>query len=216
MTSTKDNSRPAAVDPTRRKRLKVVSACGECRRKKTKCDGSHPCAGCTKARVVCEYSHSHKARHNLDPHQYHRTSATPSTTTIGAIENRLNVIEDVLFALLRSDGPRQQHSADLYHPRPLHAIHVQNGPLARESKRQQPILPPLHHHRAQPPLSVSSSSSSSSSSLSSSSSSSSSTSPKLSAIRTLLNDDDVYPGKAAVLLPAPCGYHPTETPSRTI
>ena len=42
-------------EKTRRKRLKVVSACGECRRKKTKCNGEKPCAGCLKARVECKY-----------------------------------------------------------------------------------------------------------------------------------------------------------------
>ncbi|RCI00143.1 hypothetical protein CU097_015688 [Rhizopus azygosporus] len=43
------------TDKIRRKRLKVISACGECRRKKTKCNGEYPCSGCLKARVECKY-----------------------------------------------------------------------------------------------------------------------------------------------------------------
>ncbi|KAI8642978.1 hypothetical protein BD408DRAFT_431887 [Parasitella parasitica] len=50
------------VDKTRRKRLKVVSACSECRRKKTKCNGEKPCAGCIKANVDCKYSNPPKSR----------------------------------------------------------------------------------------------------------------------------------------------------------
>ncbi|KAI8096273.1 uncharacterized protein BX664DRAFT_323523 [Halteromyces radiatus] len=42
-------------DTFRRKRLKVVIACTECRRRKTKCDGNEPCASCTKAKVECTY-----------------------------------------------------------------------------------------------------------------------------------------------------------------
>ncbi|KAI9259473.1 hypothetical protein BDA99DRAFT_513352 [Phascolomyces articulosus] len=49
--NTTTTTKPLQVDKTRRKRLKVVSACGECRRKKTKCNGEHPCAGCIKAHV---------------------------------------------------------------------------------------------------------------------------------------------------------------------
>ncbi|KAI9358786.1 hypothetical protein BD770DRAFT_386965 [Pilaira anomala] len=48
-------------DKTRRKRLKVVSACGECRRKKTKCNGEKPCAGCLKAHVECKYVFTQKS-----------------------------------------------------------------------------------------------------------------------------------------------------------
>ncbi|KAI8371867.1 hypothetical protein BD560DRAFT_395661 [Blakeslea trispora] len=46
------------VDKTRRKRLKVVSACSECRRKKTKCNGEKPCAGCIKTNMDCKYANS--------------------------------------------------------------------------------------------------------------------------------------------------------------
>ncbi|CEP18687.1 hypothetical protein [Parasitella parasitica] len=60
-------------DKTRRKRLKVVSACGECRRKKTKCNGEKPCAGCMKARVECKYVNSQKS-----------ASVTSNTTVMAA------------------------------------------------------------------------------------------------------------------------------------
>ncbi|RCI03447.1 hypothetical protein CU098_011001 [Rhizopus stolonifer] len=73
-------------DKTRRKRLKVVSACGECRRKKTKCNGEKPCAGCLKARVECKYVNSNKS-----------TPTTTTTTTINsamAVSSNSNVTED--------------------------------------------------------------------------------------------------------------------------
>ncbi|GAN04198.1 hypothetical protein MAM1_0057d03658 [Mucor ambiguus] len=50
------------VDKTRRKRLKVVSACSECRRKKTKCNGEKPCAGCIKTNMDCKYLNSPKSK----------------------------------------------------------------------------------------------------------------------------------------------------------
>ncbi|KAL9551005.1 hypothetical protein MBANPS3_004460 [Mucor bainieri] len=66
-------------DKTRRKRLKVVSACGECRRKKTKCNGEKPCAGCLKAHVECKYtSASAITAANA------AASTAAATTTLGA------------------------------------------------------------------------------------------------------------------------------------
>ncbi|KAI8982352.1 hypothetical protein BDF20DRAFT_834981 [Mycotypha africana] len=44
----------------KRKRLKVVSACGGCRRKKTKCNGERPCATCIKADIECIYVNNYK------------------------------------------------------------------------------------------------------------------------------------------------------------
>lgn len=52
------NNNNAPIDQTRRKRLKVLSACNECRRKKTKCNGEKPCTGCLKANVECKYSNN--------------------------------------------------------------------------------------------------------------------------------------------------------------
>jgi len=39
-----------------RKRRKLTSACDECRKSKTKCDGDNPCARCIKRGTTCEYS----------------------------------------------------------------------------------------------------------------------------------------------------------------
>ncbi|KAI8083101.1 uncharacterized protein BX664DRAFT_339819 [Halteromyces radiatus] len=44
------------TDTPRRKRLKVVRACTECRRKKTKCDGEPICAPCLKSHSSCQYT----------------------------------------------------------------------------------------------------------------------------------------------------------------
>ncbi|CEP19725.1 hypothetical protein [Parasitella parasitica] len=131
------------VDKTRRKRLKVVSACSECRRKKTKCNGEKPCAGCIKTNMDCKYSNSPKSRpssnrrplvassspkpvpplpsqsqHALqESRYYHPQSQQPSqlhtqsndkSNTIQAIENRLNVIEDILQILLKQQRYQQQ------------------------------------------------------------------------------------------------------------
>ncbi|SAM05570.1 hypothetical protein [Absidia glauca] len=65
---------PSADDAFRRKRLKVPSACAECRRRKTKCDGAQPCASCIKAKVDCRYVASKSTLKN-------NTSNTSSTTT---------------------------------------------------------------------------------------------------------------------------------------
>ncbi|KAI7886636.1 hypothetical protein K492DRAFT_176697 [Lichtheimia hyalospora FSU 10163] len=112
------------IDKTRRKRLKVVSACGECRRKKTKCNGESPCIGCIKAKVECKYITSHKARamarqaptstsstissssnnnnnSNYNVNGMNQSSSNNNKPTVEAIEERLGVIEDILRALLK-------------------------------------------------------------------------------------------------------------------
>lgn len=49
---------PPSIEYTkgRHKRLKVISACNECRRKKTKCNGEKPCSRCLKSSIECKYS----------------------------------------------------------------------------------------------------------------------------------------------------------------
>ncbi|KAG2212829.1 hypothetical protein INT46_008490 [Mucor plumbeus] len=70
------------IDKTRRKRLKVVSACSECRRKKTKCNGEKPCAGCIKTNMDCKYSNSPKSRpSNNRPLAASSSSSSSSSTT---------------------------------------------------------------------------------------------------------------------------------------
>ncbi|KAI9314289.1 hypothetical protein BX666DRAFT_523742 [Dichotomocladium elegans] len=102
------------LDKSRRKRLKVVSACSECRRKKTKCNGESPCNSCIKANVECKYVTSQKIRSsNTSTTLFSNTntdtplrpmSSSPileNKTKVEAIEERLVVIEDILRALLK-------------------------------------------------------------------------------------------------------------------
>ncbi|KAL0094821.1 Zn(2)-C6 fungal-specific transcription factor [Phycomyces blakesleeanus] len=228
------------LESTRRnKRLKVVSACGECRRKKIKCNGEKPCTSCAKTNMECDYSRSLKPKPPTGtPLLERKKSVSPSTSTTGttpihAIESRLTMIEDVLRALLASSStspslslsekdtplsPSMSENSDPSADRTLPTFgsrerdpashkYLHSGPPScstvyntrpvhpTRDKRQRHEcdlsythfaqddhfvrLPPLH--RPQPPLSASSSSSSSSSFF---------PSPKLSAIRTLLNDTD--------------------------
>ncbi|KAI7895939.1 uncharacterized protein EV154DRAFT_494277 [Mucor mucedo] len=69
------------TDKTRRKRLKVVSACSECRRKKTKCNGEKPCAGCIKTSMDCKYSNSPKTKVNNTTNNRPITSTNPTNNT---------------------------------------------------------------------------------------------------------------------------------------
>ncbi|KAI8328056.1 hypothetical protein BC941DRAFT_445741 [Chlamydoabsidia padenii] len=77
---------------TRQKRAKIVSACSECRRKKTKCNGEQPCRNCQKSSVACVYpaSHTDDKRNG------------PSKAALEAIEERLKAIEDMLKTIVQS------------------------------------------------------------------------------------------------------------------
>ncbi|CDH49008.1 hypothetical protein RO3G_03127 [Lichtheimia corymbifera JMRC:FSU:9682] len=83
---------PSTVEP-RKKRAKIVSACSECRRKKTKCNGERPCRSCQKSSTACIYPSS--------SHAEDRRNA-PNKAALEAIEERLKTIEDMLRAILRS------------------------------------------------------------------------------------------------------------------
>ncbi|KAI8974633.1 hypothetical protein BDB01DRAFT_805840 [Pilobolus umbonatus] len=93
-------------DKTRRKRLKVVSACCECRRKKTKCNGETPCTGCIKAHVECKYNCPQKPTTSPEPiKKYTKPIKTPTHRlhqSIQSIEERLGAIENILRTLLGS------------------------------------------------------------------------------------------------------------------
>ncbi|CAO3600519.1 unnamed protein product [Absidia cylindrospora] len=80
---------------TRQKRAKIVSACSECRRKKTKCNGEQPCRNCQKSSVPCVYptSHTDDKRNG------------PSKAALEAIEERLKAIEDMLKTIVQSQCP---------------------------------------------------------------------------------------------------------------
>lgn len=78
----------------RRKRAKIVSACGECRRKKTKCNGEQPCRNCEKSGVPCVYpSCSNEDKRNA-----------PSKAALEAIEERLKTIEDMLRTIIKAQN----------------------------------------------------------------------------------------------------------------
>ncbi|KAI7880613.1 hypothetical protein K492DRAFT_177770 [Lichtheimia hyalospora FSU 10163] len=83
---------PSTAEP-RKKRAKIVSACSECRRKKTKCNGERPCRSCQKSSTACIYPSS--------SHAEDRRNA-PNKAALEAIEERLKTIEDMLRAILRS------------------------------------------------------------------------------------------------------------------
>lgn len=84
-------------DKTRRKRLKVVSACGECRRKKTKCNGEKPCTGCLKAHVECKYVFTQKAN--------------PITTTLTSIPSSSVVTSKTLVEEKLTNKPPSSTSS---------------------------------------------------------------------------------------------------------
>ncbi|OBZ91426.1 hypothetical protein A0J61_00553 [Choanephora cucurbitarum] len=218
------------VDKTRRKRLKVVSACSECRRKKTKCNGEKPCAGCIKTNVDCKYANStaktkQQKQQTQRPQlqtQVHQPKPQPqpqpqrslashdtilqvqpqtscsseqqqnekTTAMIQAIEQRLSVIEDILQVFLANSNLNKQNSV----PQHYHYQHSAAGPYHGDyyltnkrkysdyySQDDSLKLPPPHNY--QPTLSESSSTSTTSSVCSTGSS------PKISAIQTLLNND---------------------------
>ncbi|CEP10389.1 hypothetical protein [Parasitella parasitica] len=79
----------------RRKRAKIVSACGECRRKKTKCNGEHPCRNCEKSGAPCVYPSSSA---NDDKRN------APSKAALEAIEERLKTIEDMLRTIIKAQN----------------------------------------------------------------------------------------------------------------
>lgn len=163
-----DPSTVAAVvqlptDKTRRKRLKVVSACSECRRKKTKCNGEKPCAGCIKTSMDCKYSNSPKSKvNNNTTNNRPITSTNPTfqrntvvennnntnintSATIHAIENRLSVIEDILkILLLSTNNTETRNSAFLpQQQQQQRNMQVHSGPYYGEMYNSSSSLPPL-------------------------------------------------------------------------
>jgi hypothetical protein len=85
---------PSIIEP-RRKRVKIVSACGECRRKKTKCNGEHPCRNCEKSGVACIYPMAQN------------DDKRPSKQALEAIEERLKTIEDMLRTIIKTQHLHQ-------------------------------------------------------------------------------------------------------------
>ncbi|CEP17137.1 hypothetical protein [Parasitella parasitica] len=94
---TANSSTTATIEP-RKKRAKIMSACGECRRKKTKCDGEQPCRNCQKSNTACMYPTASQ----MDDKRNH---GGPSKAALEAIEDRLKAIEDMLKTILQSQFP---------------------------------------------------------------------------------------------------------------
>ncbi|KAG0168968.1 hypothetical protein DFQ28_004127 [Apophysomyces sp. BC1034] len=116
---------------TRRKRAKIVSACGECRRKKTKCNGEHPCRNCEKSAVPCVYPSSNAD----DKRNAH------SKVALEAIEERLKAIEDMLRTILQS----HISAAD------LDPVAVNNFLNPDKSLSSSPVSPPSPAQLPPPP-----------------------------------------------------------------
>ncbi|KAF1798496.1 Zn(2)-C6 fungal-specific transcription factor [Mucor lusitanicus] len=91
------NASNATAEP-RKKRAKIMSACGECRRKKTKCNGEQPCRNCQKSNAACIYPTASQ----MDDKRNH---GGPSKAALEAIEDRLKAIEDMLKTILQSQLP---------------------------------------------------------------------------------------------------------------
>ncbi|KAI9490481.1 hypothetical protein BDB00DRAFT_731426, partial [Zychaea mexicana] len=105
----------------RKKRAKIVSACGECRRKKTKCNGEQPCRSCEKSGVPCIYPSATQS-------QGDDKRTTLSKAALDAIEERLKTIEDMLRVILQSAQPNADLDPAIVNQLP--SIHNLSAPSA--------------------------------------------------------------------------------------
>lgn len=166
------NDEPQVNGEPRKKRAKIVSACGECRRRKTKCNGELPCRSCYKADVPCVYpiiSHAEDKRNNI------------SKAALEAIEDRLKGIENMLHAILRSqpfatEPPQLPQSASAFNQYASsdNTNHIESSsppssvsiplprPYRQSSQPPHPTSQPVHPQH-KPPSSSSSSTTSSNS-----------------------------------------------------
>ncbi|KAI8058993.1 hypothetical protein BC940DRAFT_314509 [Gongronella butleri] len=140
-------STDVSVEP-RKKRTKIVSACSECRRRKTKCNGEQPCKSCQKSAVPCTYptiSHAEDKRNHLNK------------MALEAIEQRLQTIEDLLQALLQGRLHPRHHSVNcgsLATPpgsKPISSSSA-SPPPQQQQQPPPPPPPPLSSAAYSPPL----------------------------------------------------------------
>ncbi|KAL6230829.1 hypothetical protein BDW75DRAFT_244461 [Aspergillus navahoensis] len=91
-----------------RREIAPGRSCLECRRRKIKCDRSHPCSYCVKVRISCKYPASRRAGDDNDG--LHRVAALESK--IVTLERRLAEIEEPLLSgsASRSEPPEQDGS----------------------------------------------------------------------------------------------------------
>ncbi|KAI9243246.1 hypothetical protein BY458DRAFT_530775 [Sporodiniella umbellata] len=101
-----------------KKRTKIMSACAECRRKKTKCNGEQPCRTCSRASTSCVYPTDDKRN-------------VMTRAALEAIEQRLKNIEDMLVILLAQQQTRLP---------PIHHVskdHIATSSLASPMKKRK-------------------------------------------------------------------------------
>lgn len=132
-----DEQQRPSMEP-RKKRVKIVSACSECRRKKTKCNGEQPCSTCLKAAVHCIYPSSAQTEDRRN---------APSKAALEAIEERLKTIEDMLKTILQT----QISVADLDPVLVNSFLNRNKGHPASGSPVPSSSLPPLHRQRPPSP-----------------------------------------------------------------
>ncbi|KAL4999811.1 hypothetical protein BDV10DRAFT_183959 [Aspergillus recurvatus] len=84
-----------------RREIAAGRSCLECRRRKIKCDRSHPCSYCVKVRISCKYPASRCAGNDNDA--LNRVASLESK--IVALEKRLAEVEEPLLSGLAS-GPQ--------------------------------------------------------------------------------------------------------------
>ncbi|GAN03037.1 hypothetical protein MAM1_0033d02488 [Mucor ambiguus] len=162
------NPSNATAEP-RKKRAKIMSACGECRRKKTKCNGEQPCRNCQKSNAACIYPTASQ----MDDKRNH---GGPSKAALEAIEDRLKAIEDMLKTILQSQLPvhdldpvavnnfltksndyNSNNSSNINNRLP--SIHNLSAALPTDATTNAPYHHPHHHHPHHPTSSSSSASS---------------------------------------------------------
>ncbi|CAO0792276.1 unnamed protein product [Mucor circinelloides] len=140
------------VDKTRRKRLKVVSACSECRRKKTKCNGEKPCAGCIKTNMDCKYLNSPKSRpsNNRPLAASSATSASPPPTCLATSPSHQQAPR---YYQATQQSQSQQQSNDKPNST-IQAIEARLGVienilqiLLKQQQQQQQQYHPYHHQQ---------------------------------------------------------------------
>ncbi|KAI7898776.1 uncharacterized protein BX663DRAFT_523411 [Cokeromyces recurvatus] len=134
-------------DKTKRKRLKVVSACLECRRKKTKCNGEKPCVGCIKARMDCKYISNNLLKQPLP--QSIQPTPNNDSSSIELIEKRLGIIENVLRSLITTNNYTLPTSDHFPITSPSHLPPSENMFRTRGKRQRHECVTTdmtLHHH----------------------------------------------------------------------
>lgn len=118
--------------PRKEKKRRVSTACMECRRRKSKCDGKSPCSGCQTKGLSCTMLFDDKRRkQSVVPHQ----SSEPSD--IQALKDRCRYLERLVMGSRRDED--DSHSLD------------ERSPAASGSTGNQPATPPPQSGGVQQP-----------------------------------------------------------------